>query len=348
MYHESRTKNVIAARLGIMEETAGIIEAVNNLNISIVISHCEENLDWIAGYIGGDDEYSIHITDVTIYSKCGKDIEGIQILTELTTKVTVVKLPNVGRCDHTYAYWIQEHYKSIVDTNMNGNEDDMVIFLKDNARNQKNFLPINLLFSHVRETGFGCVSKPQCLLVPPRFNICREGSFVPIMQHRRDSLWNFSLPYYNRIARDNSTLFLSEQYPVLKYWKEDMGFVTPQSETLPVCYEGSFATQKKQFLNQKLKTWRKMERSLSRGNNIIESHYAERMWASILSDVDDESARAVDDVLSPHIVKMFHSKTRLAERITGMVGMIYIDVYIHQTLKLLYAANLLKTEKQVP
>ncbi len=323
-----------------MDVSPGIVKAVNKVNTSIIVSHCEEDVGWIAGYVG--DRYSIN--DVTIYSKCGKDVEGIQSLREgLTPNVNVVRLPNVGRCDHTYAYWIKEHYYESTDKETNGKKD-IVMFLKDNARNQKNFLPIDLLFSHVRKTGFGCVSKPQCLLVPPRFDICREGSFVPIMQHKRKSLETFSLPDYNRIARDNSTVFLSEQYPVLKDWREDMGFVTPQSETVPVCYEGSFAIRKKQIFNQPHETWKKMEASLTRADNIIESHYSERMWATILSDVDDESARAIDDVLSPHIVKMFHST--LAEQITGMAGMIYIDVYTQQTLKLLYAAQSKKTKKR--
>ena len=44
-----------------------------------------------------------------------------------------------------------------------------------------------------------------------------------------------------------------------------------------------------------------MEASLSRADNIVEGHYAERLWASILSDIDSKSARAVDEVLSPHI-----------------------------------------------
>ena len=77
----------------------------------------------------------------------------------------------------------------------------------------------------------------------------------------------------------------------------------PESETtVPVCYRGSFLAQRKQFLNQPEESWVKMEASLSRADNIVEGHYAERMWASALSDHDDESARAVDEVLSPHIV----------------------------------------------
>ena len=62
-----------------------------------------------------------------------------------------------------------------------------------------------------------------------------------------------------------------------------------------------------------------MEASLSRANNIIEGHYAERMWASILSDVDNESAKAVDKVLLPQI-------SFVDSRKCPMNGITYIDV----------------------
>ena len=80
-----------------------------------------------------------------------------------------------------------------------------------------------------------------------------------------------------------------------------MGFIIPKSETIPVCYEGLFIAQKKQFFNQPKESWEKMEASLCRADNLVEGHYAERLWASILSDTDEDSARAVDEVLSPHI-----------------------------------------------
>ena len=65
-----------------------------------------------------------------------------------------------------------------------------------------------------------------------------------------------------------------------------------------------------------------MEASLSRADNIIESHYAERLWASLLSDTDDESAKAVDEVLSPFVVKMVWRPK--AGKVCGMAGMYYV------------------------
>ena len=112
---------------------------------------------------------------------------------------------------------------------------------------------------------------------------------------------NFSKDNYNRQERDDGSAFQSDKYADFKSWKEDLGFVIPESETMPVCYRGSFAVQKKQFLNHRKEAWEKMVSSLSRGDNIVEGHYAERVWASILTEIDEDSARAVDEVFSPHI-----------------------------------------------
>ena len=139
-----------------MEASPNIIEEMSKVKISIVVSHCEENVGWISEYIG--KEYSIK--DITIYSKCGNEVEGLEELEDLSPTVDVVELPNVGRCDHTYAYWIKKHHESI-HTENDGN--DIVMFLKDNKRHGGVlFNPIDLLFSHVSKSGFGCITKSHC------------------------------------------------------------------------------------------------------------------------------------------------------------------------------------------
>mmetsp|Transcript_861 Transcript_861/g.1341 ORF Transcript_861/g.1341 Transcript_861/m.1341 type:complete len:442 (-) Transcript_861:201-1526(-) len=306
-----RTKSIIASRLGLMEASTDIVDKMSKINISIVVSHCEENIKWIANYVG--KEYVVK--DITIYSKCDKNVRGLKELEALSSTINVIKLPNVGRCDHTYANWIQEHYASIA-KETDGN--DIVMFLKDHARYRRKYLPIDLLFSQTTRSGFACVTKPICDCDKK----CLNGFHVPTMQHKRDYLLDFSLNEYKRVDRDENSVFLSDEYKSLKKWNEKMGFVIPQSETMPVCYGGIFAAQKKQVLNQSEESWKKMEMSLSRADNIIEGHYAERMWASLLSDLNIDSAMAVDEVLSPHVVKMVRRPK--GDLVCGMAGMLYV------------------------
>ena len=275
-----------------MEASPGIIQEMSKVRISIVISHCEKRLKWISDYIG--TEYSI--TDITIYSKCGKEVRNMKQLEELSPIVNIIKLPNVGRNDHAYAYWIRKHYDSI-DKDKDGN--DIVLFLKDNGGRYSStaFHPIDRLLTFASKSGFGCMIKPGCNRCEEQ---CNKESVVRTMQHRRQYILNFSKDNYNRQERDDGSAFQSDKYADFKSWKEDLGFVIPESETMPVCYRGSFAVQKKQFLNHRKEAWEKMVSSLSRGDNIVEGHYAERLWASILSDIDEDSASAVDEVFSHH------------------------------------------------
>ena len=290
-----------------MKASPQIVEEMSKVNISIIISHCEDNVGWLLEYIGKD--YSIK--DILIFSKCDKEVEGLEELEELSPVVNITKLPNVGRCDHSYAHYITEQYTSI-DRENDG--DDIVMFFKDNGRHRNIFIPMDLLLTHASKSGFGCVARVTC-----RCDQCNKDSIIPMLQHKRKKLERFARMDYNRVKRDDSNAFVSEQYPSLKSWKDDIGFVIPESETMPVCYRGMCVVQKKQFFNQPEESWKKMEASLSRANNIIEGHYAERMWASILSDVDNESARALDEILSPHVTTMSKPQTNCVKPSTTFI-----------------------------
>jgi len=321
-YAPDRTKSIVAARFGLMETSCDIIEEMKKVDISIIVGHCDEDLSWIPEYIG--ENYSIK--DITIYSKCGKEVKGLETLKKLSSSVEVVRLPNIGRCDHTFANWIKENYKSIRDEIEDGHDggtnNDIVMFLKGNSRDKKTYIPIDSLLSHVSNAGFGCLQEPSC-----DCNLkCRTGLQTPTMQHNREYLFNnFTIGKYERLERDENDAFLSEKYTFLGEWKEDMGMVIPESETMPVCYGGLFAAQKKQILNQPEETWEKMVSSLSRADNIVEGHFAERLWASILSDIDIESAKVVDRAILPHVKYMvrMHGPKDKARVICGMAGMLY-------------------------
>ena len=86
--------------------------------IHIVVSHCNRDLHWVSDFTRGYEIASIHII-----SKCG---EGNAFgLPNATIKV----LPNVGRCDHSYIYYIA----NVLDQKIVPGEemDSIVVFLKD-------------------------------------------------------------------------------------------------------------------------------------------------------------------------------------------------------------------------
>lgn len=66
-----------------------------DLQVHIVVSHCKSPLDWLQEFTEGIATESIHII-----TKCGSPVLGAPDFS------TIIELPNVGRCDHTYAWYI--------------------------------------------------------------------------------------------------------------------------------------------------------------------------------------------------------------------------------------------------
>ena len=93
-------------------------EDIKLKKIHIVVSHCKSDLDWISAFTKGFNIASIHII-----SKCGAPVIGAPDI------ATIEVLPNIGRCDHSYAYYIT----SVLDQKMTEDNTDnaIVFFLKD-------------------------------------------------------------------------------------------------------------------------------------------------------------------------------------------------------------------------
>jgi hypothetical protein len=287
-------------------------------NVSLVISHCDVAIDWIPGYI--DDKYKVQ--DITVYSKCNKPVEGIDKLKSVTMP-KIIRLPNVGRCDHSYAHWIKEHYQSI-DRKRDG--DDIVFFFKDNNYHRESYRPFDEVFTLTSELGFSCALKPIWCDCPEGNFQCKPNSGLSL--HNRTELEAFEMRHRHiRLDRDygNVDKFVSDVYPNLKTWKDSMGLVTVDSKTTPVCYGGVFAVKKERLLDQSNDSWNNMEKSLTREDNLVEGHYAERMWASILGGKNIEYAQTIDDFVVPLINQ--------TSRCIGRPGMILVPKAISELYK---------------
>ena len=162
-------------------------------NVHVVVSHCDQSVGWIWKDFGEEEQnkrlqhppIKHELKSVTIISKCNVTIP-LDDLPEAGSQplVQILSLPNVGRNDHSYAYWIKEvllmtgkdvvggnsagHpprsqtqeiysellYSSQDESNENENPfqkiariidpADMVFFLKDNANAQYTYAGISL------------------------------------------------------------------------------------------------------------------------------------------------------------------------------------------------------------
>lgn len=275
-----------------------------NTRISIVISHCDHPVDWIPEFIGT----GYTISDITIISKCEADIQGLQSLHALTHEVDILYEDNVGRCDHSYAYWVSENRHKV---SKDRSSNELVLFLKDNNY----LLPCCRTFDEVFQisiaTGFGCFLKPGN----------GEGTMhlVSSMLHRKSRLDMFALTNYDRTGNEANPNFVS-QFRNLKEFREALGIEYPDSTFVPVCYGGMFMARKVGLLKQTQAVWNDLVNVLSRGDNIEEGHFMERLWGSLISGQTVSSMRKLSIQILPNIV--------YEETLTAcFMGMIYTKIY---------------------
>lgn len=298
--------------------TASILsKAQNNTKLSIVISHCNSPVGWIASYM---ENVKFEIEDITIVSKCGEEeVVGVDVLEKSFGKnITIQRLPNIGRCDHTYAHWIQENYNRVQNEILasaarNNNEEDsnndLIFFVKDhNHMFKKGYRPFDVVFATALDAGFACVQK--------------NGKKDALTLHDKQRVGEFVITEYNHFARDENSVFKNSKYNNLKEWSDDVGLVFPDSDYIHVCYGGSFVTQKRGLLSQSEMVWGKLTVNLSRGNNIKEGHFAERSWASIAAPPSPDLPL---DVLS-NIVQPFVTNAKRRPNYHGSLGRLSIPL----------------------
>ena len=236
----------------------------------IIISHCKETLEWVEEAIAG-----INVKRLTIYTKCGKPVLGAPPFAH------VIKLPNVGRCDHTYAL----HMANISDyTDIN----EVHVFMKDTHRrhHHKNFKsrPLrDVVIEASGSTGYSCGCLPDV-----KRNAFTETYRLKELFGRDHSLWHltsevekFSMDtYVANGGYDLSTTTSFENNNSLSQWWARCGLQMPRP-IMPICYSGYFAAKLQNILSGQT-VWSSIQQSLERGDNIIEGHYAERTFAALL------------------------------------------------------------------
>jgi len=230
-----------------------------NLSVSLVVSHCDKDLGWIETFTKGH-----RIANVTVISKCGQQPKP------LPKGATLIELPNVGRCDHTYAYWMSRLMPEL------SNLEDIVFFLKDNSRTPAFPFKPRRFEDMVRiawHAGMGCFQKPY----PFRNNSQNVVSayYLPKILDR------FSMQRYLP-KKNNNTVFKSS-FENLGAWRKAMGIESPDPLTR-VCFGGNFAVKTSKILDVGAAVLDRMERSLSRADNLEEGHFCERIWGTLLAD----------------------------------------------------------------
>ena len=213
----------------------------------VVVAYCTGNLAWIHDFLGTGTNAS-----VTVISKCDKEVVFQGALFR--------KLPNVGGCDHTYA-----HYMAHNVTLSTHAESDIVLFLKDNNNiHQLKTGKSRTLQEMIRivsgKKGFACWQVPK-----PQYSAFHQTNLLLAFAWKSGN--------YKGVPIQRNSSHLGA-------WAEKVGLRLPQPIT-PVCYGGNFAVRASHIMAN-VELWHRVEQSLSTGPNLVEAHYMERSWASVL------------------------------------------------------------------
>lgn len=235
--------------------------------IRVVISHCNKNLDWTSEYLKVFNVASVHVL-----SKCGVQVQGAP------NEAVIGLLKNVGRNDHTFAYYITSILPSIASSK----EDSVIVFLKDSvneAVHQGGRFRQRSLSDLIRvassENGFACGLK-----------ISTSGMSA---YHEKATLSSFFMYRYTKGQREYN---VTDTAPFHSSFANLGAFYTSlkakpsfdeEPDAVPVCYGGIFAAKMPAIHRQSMQVWRSLEKALERGENIAEGHYAERSWARLMA-----------------------------------------------------------------
>ena len=268
------------------------------LGLHIVVSHCDEPLQWIW------DQYLVDLDDegppidhrpwksFTILTKCGKppSPESLPPPT-LGPSVNVVALPNVGRCDHSYAYWINQlfleptqRHPTLINITAGMVESDQVLFMKGNDNQYRgeweNEFSLHQMRTKASEIGFACATEIHA------HREFHKGE-VPTNIMEGWTLGTFLLETYTGARKEANEIDFWAPHRPLANWLTHFG---PEVIEFPlttqyfrVCFGGQFLTSVHRLQLAPVYDWDPILQSLSRGDNIEEGHFMERLWAGLLS-----------------------------------------------------------------
>ena len=177
-------------------------EAEDNLRITLVISHCNEDMSWMEEFLGKTE-----IEDVVIYSKCNYVFNGY---THPGSKI--LEQPNYGRCDHPYSHWMARMKEEAATDN------HLVLFLKGSRTNEAHpgmtYRTLEEMVQITKRLGFACGNENTG--IPYSANPVTEGMLT------------WERPFYRGIN-------IKSQYQNMGEWINAMGVDLPKP-IMPVCY----------------------------------------------------------------------------------------------------------------
>ena len=250
----------------------------------VVVAYCKGNLSWLERELS-----ELHVTNVYIYSKCGYEVQGFP----MSPKVKVQVLPNVGRCDHTYAYFLANDLPRTLTL-----ADGAIFFTKDNEEVHQKGVGHFKLVDLTDALKKSIKLRFQCTASIPNV----VPGLTTSQYHLTSLLREFRISTYTAKAYelDRKSNFTSV-HKNFGAWFDSLQLTVklPQPVT-PVCYGGSFIARSASLYKISKKEWGRVAAALSRTDNNQEGHFMERTWAGLFSRKKDISNYSTEYCLNPY------------------------------------------------
>ena len=286
----------------------------------IVLAYCSASLAWLMGTLDKLSQVGANVTRVNVVAKCGKKprarppaapsppepvraarpadapapsrLSAWAGASELPRHATVETVENVGRNDHTFARFLAARYCTLPAS---------ILFLKDTSMGYENgeetvLAPIGVTrlaqgLSASRD-GFACGSHLAGML----------GARASRLWHVAVEADEFQMDDYHvqhdqnpKTRRANVDAFRAAQRPLRQFSRAVFSPVTharvdaARHAVRLVCYGGTFAATATAVRRTPRSDWIALRDALTRGDNIEEGHFAERLWAVLLSPSPSKS-----------------------------------------------------------
>lgn len=320
----------------------------SSIGLHVVVSHCDKPLAWIWDQLLANERWK----SMTIYSKCGNPPNKA----DLPPKANVVILPNVGRCDHSYAYWIADTLKEMQRGGQDSRRDqfsphDHVVFVKDNDNAYREKLEEKVSWDEMKyltvTKGFACAARVT-------YRDPKEGINLVLNVASKYSLGHFRFYWYKRKriryeiksspseSRRPLAKF-SSQFKSMEGWYRSLRInmtigssaplahlpkdlrgeprrkATSLESTLfmPMCFGGHFMASIERIQKAPVDDWNAIVQSLGRGDNIEEGHFMERTWAGLLAP---PITRLEEEAILEHNYRIIHKPVH-----HPFLGLVVID-----------------------
>jgi hypothetical protein len=218
-----------------------------NLDINIVVSRYNEDLNWI-----NNEPFNRYF--IICYNK------GINDNFKINSPHKIVKLNNVGKCDHTYLYHIINNYDNL---------SDYIIFLPGSNNLHYKYLKSINLINYIEYYN----------------KLVNIGTFTD--SNIKSLFYNFKLNSYKTSHKDNyklnnnTEIEKSKIRPFGKWYEHHFNNINVNFYT----WWGIFAITKKIVHQHPKEYYEKLLEEINYSDNPEVGHYIERSWFAIFYPV---------------------------------------------------------------